>query len=81
MKGEKERKPKQETRGDAEESTETLRVPQRWAPRWRERVKPTRRRRGPGLRGERRAKVIDDEAELRAARRREVTRLCLFFIF
>ena len=47
---EKERKPEQETGGDAEESTETRRAPQHRAPRWRnrKRVKPTRRRRVPG---------------------------------
>ena len=40
----RETKPEQETKGDAEESTEMRRVPQRRVPRRRERVKPTRRK-------------------------------------
>ena len=40
----KETKPEQETKGDAEESTETRRVPQRRLLRRRERVKPPRRK-------------------------------------
>ena len=39
-----ETKPEQETKGDAEESTETRRVPQRRVPRRRERVRPTRQK-------------------------------------
>ena len=41
---EKERKPEQETRGDAEKPTETRRSPRRRAARWREKAKPTGRR-------------------------------------
>ena len=38
---EKGRKPKQKTRGDAEEPTETQRLPQHRVPRWKERAKST----------------------------------------
>ena len=44
---EKEREPKREARGDAEELTETRRSPRHQATRWREKAKPTRRRRVP----------------------------------
>ena len=42
---EKGRKPEQETRGDAEESTETQGFSQHRVPRWKERAKPTGQRR------------------------------------
>ena len=48
---EKGRKPKQKTRGDAEEPTETQRLSQHRVPRWKERAKPTGQRRAPS-RGE-----------------------------
>ena len=42
---EKGRKPEQETRGDAEESTETQSFSQHQVPRWKERAKPAGQRR------------------------------------
>ena len=44
---EKEREPEQETRGDAEEPTETRRSPRQQAVRWRGKAKPTGRRKVP----------------------------------
>ena len=44
---EKEREPKREARGDAEELTETRRSPRQQATRWREKAKPIGRRRVP----------------------------------
>ena len=44
---EREPKAKREARGDAEELTETRRSPRQQATRWREKAKPTGRRRVP----------------------------------
>ena len=44
-KAEKGRKAEQETRGDAEESTETQRFSQHRVPRWKDRAKPAGQRR------------------------------------
>ena len=61
---EKEREPKREARGDAEELTETRRSPRQQATRWREKAKPTGRRRVP-------SREVGEEPEWSKAKRKQ----------
>ena len=61
---EMEREPKREARGDAEELTETRRSPRQQATRWREKAKPTGRRRVP-------SREVGEEPERSKAKRKQ----------
>ena len=61
---EKEREPKREARGDAEELTETRRSPRQQATRWREKAKPTGMRKVP-------SREVGEEPERSKAKRKQ----------